>query len=174
MNIFHQRFSTGQVCHAANLPNATLQSWLKRNLVVGHRQIEGGGSPGVHRQFSFFNVMELSIAKALTDMGLSASVALKAGQKFAHAASGPIGRQPGRIPSVPFDSRKGWLTLLCVAGERVTEYRMTKPENGLDAEVSARVGHPGGIMVLELSRVFERAVRVLGYDHMDVLAEAYD
>lgn len=175
MSIFQQRFSTGQVVTATDLPNATLQSWLKRNLIIGHKDIAGGGSPGIHRTFSFFNVMEIAIAKALTDLGLSASDALKAGQRFAHGASGPIGMGPSRRPSIPFDSREvGCMTLLCIAGDKSITYRMTKAENGLFAEARSALGWPGGFIVLEIGPIFERATRRLGYDYRAVLADAYD
>lgn len=172
MSIFQQRFSTGQLVAATGLPNATLQSWLKRSLVIGHKDITGGGSPGIHRTFSFFNAMEIAIAKALTDMGLSASVALSAGRRFAHSAGGPIGDRPGRVPSIPFDTRvSGGFTLLCLAGDKTALYNMTEAKNALFAEMRHQLGD--GFLVLHINPIFERVTASLGYDYRDVLADAY-
>jgi len=158
MNIFQQRFSTGQVVAATGLPNATLQSWLKRDLIVGHKQyapIQGGGSPGAHRTFSFFNVMEIAIAKALLG--------------FAHVGNGQIGdMRPERRPGLPYND--ACLTVLCVRQEN-SVVEIWKPKSDLFITARHRLGE--GFVVLEINPIFERVTHRLGHDYRDVLNFAY-
>lgn len=173
MNIFQQRFSTGQVVAATGLPNATLQSWLKRDLIVGHKQyapIQGGGSPGAHRGFSFFNVMEIAIAKALLDAGMgSVSDACKAAMGFAHVGNGQIGdMRPERRPGLPYND--ACLTVLCVRQEN-SVVEIWKPKSDLFITARHRLGE--GFVVLEINPIFERVTHRLGHDYRDVLNFAY-
>jgi len=178
MNIFHHQFSTGQVVAATGVTNAALQSWLRRNLIVGHKTtapIEGGGTPGAHRKFSFFNVMEIAIAKALTDTGLKdIDAAMKAAMHFAHSGHAAVGDNPGRMPSLPFDWRQPpRKTILCVAGERSTVTYWRPGNNDFWVIARHQLGNPEGFVALEINPVFERVVANLGYDYRDVLEIAY-
>lgn len=173
MNIFHEQFSTGQVVAATSASNATLQSWLKRDLVIGHKQgaaIEGGGTPGSHRRFSFFNVMEIAVAKALLDTGMgSVTHAFKAAMGFAHVGNGEMaGLRPERRPSLPYDGP--CVTVLCVRGDQsIVEF--WKPKS--DVFISARHRLGDGFVIQEINPVFERVTHALGHDHRDVMKLAY-
>lgn len=186
MTIFAESFSTGQVIAATGVPNHTLQSWLKRGLVVGpseakeDHKIQGGGSPGAHRRFSFYSVMEIAIAKALTDIGSpSVETAFRVAAKFAHFARGSFGWEGGpvehvrRLPSLPLNHRTGpKRTLLCVSGGT----SVVIPWDGKgDVWSAARhaLNTPDGFVILEVDRVFDRVVRALGHDPWEVLSEAY-
>lgn len=181
MNIFHRQFSTGQVVAATGVSNASIQSWLKRDLVIGHKSaasvegagaapIEGGGSPGAHRRFSFYNVMEIATAKALLDAGLgSVSDAFKAGTRFAHISTGQIpGIGPERLPGLPFPG--ACFTVLCVRGGNAVIDRWT-PQSDFYANVRNRLGK--GFVVLEVNPIFEKVTNELGHDYRDVLELAY-
>ena len=173
MNIFQDRFTTGQVVAATGLPNHTLQSWLKRDLLTGNpvEPIKGGGVSGSHRKFSFFTVMEIAVAKALTDAGLSAAQALKAAMHFAHVGRGAIGDRPERCPSLPYpNAGMAARTLICVAGDRSVEYRWQVGKD-IMAYIRAELGH--AFLILEVDDIFERVCDVLGYDPTEVTQEAY-
>jgi len=179
MNIFNERFSTGQVIAATGLPNHTLQSWLKRDLLVSQPEapIEGGGVPGLHRKFSFHSVMEIAVAKALCDIGLSTANSLKAAVHFAHMGQVITyyeGESPDwaamRRPSLPFDNRNGGKTLIFVAGEKSGELHW-RP--GTDILTTAISKFGDGFVMLNASDVFERTTRALDFDPNVVMASAY-
>lgn len=176
MNIFHDQFSTGQVIAATGVSNATLQSWLKRDLIIGHKTsapIAGGGTPGAHRRYSFFNVMEIAVAKALLDAGAgNVSDAFKAASHFAHTGQGPLpGLSPERAPGLPFTtSAGGCLTLVCMSGNMSLE---TPYQPGCDFYANVRNRLGPGCVVLEVNGLFERVTARLGYDFRDVLKDAY-
>lgn len=176
MNIFHAQFSTGQVVDATGVSNATLQSWLKRELVVGQKDnpIVGGGSPGMHRRYSFFNVMEIAIAKALVDAGLGdLTVAFDAARRFAHVGCGRIGDRPERLPSVPYNTAGiAGMTLLCVAGES-SSITLWQPGKDPLPNISFELGHSDGFVLLKVDPVFERVVSKLGYQPHEVRQLAY-
>lgn len=179
MNILSERFSTGQVTVATGLPNHTLQSWLKRDLLFGQPEtpIEGGGNPGIHRKFSFHSVMEIAVAKALSDIGLSTANAIKAAAHFAHmgqatayyAGEPSIAAKPRR-PALPFDNRSGGKTLICVTGESSAEFYW-HPGTDIFAVAMKKLGN--GFAVLNASDVFERTTLALGLDPFEIMARAY-
>lgn len=162
MNIFQTKFSTGQTVAAAGVTNAVLQSWLKRDGIVGHKGkagIEGGSSPGVYRQFTFFNVMEIATAKALVDAGFDLRAAFRAAAAFAH--TGDDGRDPG----LPFPANH---TLLFASLHHV-EIVEWEPGRDMMALVRSRFSSPLGVMVLEMRPIFTHAVTALGFDPAEVL-----
>lgn len=177
MTIFHAQFSTGQVVAATGVSNPTLQTWLKRNLIVGQKgaEISGGGSPGAHRRYSFFNVMEIAVTKALVDVGLDVSDAVKAAMHFAHSGQTAIGDRRSRLPSLPYDTRLDpCFTVLCVAGEKSRTLPWV-PGAAEDVVVLARhfLGNPLGFVILQIDPIFEAVTRSLEYDYRDVLDIAY-
>ena len=178
MNIFHAKFSTGQVTAAAGVSNAVLQSWLKRGVILGQNreaEIEGGGSPGIHRRFSFFNVMEIAIAKALIDGGLTdLANAFAAGRYFAHVGAGEIGNTPLRLPSMPYNSAgESGMTLLCVSGDKAkTVYY--RPSQDVIPNVVYSLSQDFSFFTLGIDPIFDRVTVNLGYHPEDVLALAYN
>ena len=173
MSIFQDKFTTGQVIAATGVTNHTLQSWMKRNMLTGNpvEPIGGGGASGSHRKFSIFTVVEIAVAKALIDIGLSTANALHAAKSFAHTGDGPLGPNPERCPSLPFDDRgEPGLTLLCVAGESSMEV-LYHPKRDVLANVRYRLGP--AFVVLEINDLFDRVCDTLGYHPNDVMADAY-
>jgi hypothetical protein len=165
VNLFHDKFSTGQVVTAANVPSHTLQSWLKRDVIIGHKEapIEGAGSSGVHRRFSFHNVMEIAVAKGLIDAGMSdLEAAFFAATRFAHTGRAEIGHgHPRRYPSLPFERQHGF-TILCVRGQN-SKITTWKPGSDFLAGVFQDVQGQGFVLV-EVNSIFDRVVTLLGYD----------
>jgi hypothetical protein len=183
MNIFHAQFSTGQVVEATGVLNATLQSWIKRNIIVAQPPegaaaeagITGGGTPGMHRRFSFFNVMEIAIAKALIDAGLGElENAFKAARHFAHIGQGEISaNHPARVPGCPYDNAgMAATTLVAVRGDRSMEHLWkvgTDPIPVIWGTLETREG----FTLIDAGVVFERVVSALGYDPVRIMALAY-
>ena len=174
MTIFDDKFSTGQVIKATGVSNPTLQSWLKRNMIIGHKEgtgIEGAGSPGVYRRFSFFNVMEIAVAKALIDVGVKdLTAAFEVAREFAHTGDGPVFNQPGRQPSTPFN--EVGITLLCV-GEKRSECVHWQPGKDPLSIIFSRLKKPEGIIILHMNKLFDRVTSALGYHPEKVLQDAY-
>ncbi len=180
MNVFHDQFSTGKIVEATGVPNATLQSWLKRGVITSHppkgsetdARITGGGTPGAHRRFSFFNAVEIAIAKALLEAGLSRPEhAFQAATSFAHFGVEATNLHPARVPGCPYDSAgAAGETLLCVRADRssIVWHRL-----GRDVlpNVYAELGD--GFVLIRTDPVFERTVTALGYQGLDVLNLAY-
>jgi len=158
-------FSTGDVCRAAGITNAALQTWIRRGLIVGHGDggVDMPGKAGVRRAFGFYTVMEIATAKALTDLGLSASQAFRAAQRFAHTGDSK------RMVAFPFAEGR---TLVCVAGDRSTELAW-QPGDDLIAAVRNHLGRPLGFTVLDASDLFDRVTASLGYHPQQLLDEEY-
>lgn len=172
MSIFHQQFTNSEIVAATGVTNFQLQNWLKRGQIVGQRDsaVEGGGSPGKHRRFSFFNLMEVAIAKALIDLGVSDMQRVtNAAAAFAHTGDCINGDRPARTPGLPFEKGQ---TLLIVGPERSEEYQILPTERlGL---VAALAQHGVGAVVLNASKVFENTLRRAGFDPAAILREAYE
>lgn len=162
MNIFYAQFNTGQVLKAAGVTNASLQTWIRRGAIIGHKghEIENPGSPGYRRSFSFHNVMEIATAKALIDIGVDLADAFHAAAMFAHAGD------DSRSPSLPFTSQA--YTLLCVAGNHSDVVEWVP---GIDILASIRLAlhRPLGFVVLQMNPLFDRVTTALGYHPEEVL-----
>ena len=167
MSILEAAFSTGQVLEAADMTNPALQNWIRRGIIVGHKDhpIDMPGTPGVRRQFSFDSVLEISLAKALTEVGVDLADAFHAAARFAHFGSG------GRHAGLPFPDPAS--TLLCVAGQRVTIIRQ-EPGEDILPEIRARLGKPMGWAMLDAGHVFNRVASRLGFIPEAVKADAYE
>lgn len=183
MFIFHHQFSTGQVVAATGVSNATLQTWLKRDVIVAQPPeaaeheltITGGGKPGAHRRFSFFNVMEIALAKTLIDAGLrDLDNAFKAARHFAHSGCGPIENvRPARSPGCPFDTAgTSATTLLAVREDQSGEF-LYKVGSDVLPLIWHRIGGRDGFLLIDAQVVFDRVVAALGFNPEEVLALAY-
>ncbi len=114
-------FSASEVSNLTGARPESIQNWVKRKLIVGHRKIEGGGSQGKHRRFTFFNVIEIAMAQNLMEMHMGAKEAFAAAAQFAHSSGGgEVFDLPDRDPAMPFHHRHGY-TIFGVAGERTFE-----------------------------------------------------
>jgi hypothetical protein len=184
MQLFVDTFSAGQVIEAARVSNSTLQTWFARGLIVAPQEspIAGGGAPGRYRRFTFRNVMEIAVAKALIDIGFAdLSRAFSAARHFAHVGHvrQTLNDKPNRVPGLPFDDGgTASPTFLLVSGDRSAEFFWQK---ALGKSAYAYMKHElfgemtvhDGFVTLDLSAVFERVATALGYNPRAILAEAY-
>ncbi|MCE6960564.1 MerR family transcriptional regulator [Cereibacter sphaeroides] len=147
-------FSASQVSELTGVSNDNIQNWIKRKLIVGHREIKGGGSQGRHRRFTFHNVMEIALIAALSEAGLSASDAARAAPMFAHTSGGGTFEDtPARDPGLPFHFKHGW-TYFAVGRERTTE-ELWKPGEEYDTfgRIIEKVGE--AFTVVNVTRIFD-------------------
>ncbi len=166
MSIFQAEFTTGQVSAASGVSAASLQTWIRRGVIVGHRGegVDKPGSPGLRRSFTFRNVIEIAVAKALTDLGLDVSTAFEASARFAHISGSK------RLPGLPYPD--ALYTVLCVGGGRS---EMLAWEPGQDFLTMARhhLLNPDAFATLVINDLFDRVVTALGYHPQAVIDEAY-
>lgn len=173
MSIFDIKFSTGQVVAATGVLNENLQNWIKRDLIIGQKSIEGGGAQGRHRQFSLFNLMEIAIAKAIIDVGGMADLkdVFRAANHFAHTGPGPLPGQPARCPSLPFNVPNS-KTLVIAGRGWSNEILFTAADSAL--HLSTKLLERGGCVVIDASEVFWTVLRRAGIDPIDVMREGYE
>ncbi len=177
MTIFQEKFSTGQVIKAAGISNATLQSWMKRDVISGEREdkIEGGGSPGRYRSFGFHTLMEIAVAKAMIDAGVKdLSNAFKAARSFAYTGTEQTELYPERNPSLPFSNRGKLLgrTLLAAADDKS---HVAFWQSGADAlaDIRQALGQPEGFAMVFINEVFDRVMASLNHHPEEVFEAAY-
>lgn len=175
-NPFQKQFLAGEVAKAAGIAPATLQNWVKRGVIIGHRtgmsEIEGGGSQGRHRRFSWHNIMEIATAAALIKVGVSdLTCAFSAAAVFAHSGHGDSSTGLRRDPGTPYDLEHG-RTLMFVAGDRS---KIIQYQPGQDCLATGRslLGSPEGFVVIDLLDVFDRVCVSLGLHPNKVLDLAY-
>lgn len=165
---FQQQFTNGEIVAATGVTNVQLQNWLRRGQIIGSG-VEGGGSPGKHRRFSFFNLMEIAVATALIETGLTDMARVtNAARTFAHTGSVEVGNRARRLPGLPYEDGHTWLI---VGTERTEEYQLLR-EDGLG--FAAAIGQHGfGAVVLNITKVFNQTLRRAGLDPIEVMRAAY-
>ncbi|KZX95340.1 MULTISPECIES: hypothetical protein [unclassified Sulfitobacter] len=166
-------FSASEVSNLTGARPESIQNWVKRKLIVGHRKIEGGGSQGKHRRFTFFNVMEIAMAQTLMDMHMGAKEAFTAAAQFAHSSGGgdDFGL-PKRDPALPFHHHYGD-TIFGVAGERTFEELW---ESGSTRDTYGKLRqHLGSehFLTVNASEVFNTVCARMQYHPFEVLDAAY-
>lgn len=169
-NVLAETYASGQVAEAADITMSTLQNWLKRGVIIGHRDIGGGGARGRHRRFTFFNVMEVATAAALTKLGVAdLPLAFNAAATFAHSGEGELPGRPARLPSAPYRASR---TLLAFAGTRVEVMPYVLGEDVL-AVIRADLGRPEGVILLDLNDLFDRVCARLSMHPEAVMDQVY-
>lgn len=172
MSIYHRMFTAREVIAAADISMSTLQNWLKRNVIVGHKTIEGGGERGKHRRFSWYNVMEICAAAALVRAGVSdLGLAFAAGMKFGHNNPQARTRAPQRAIAMPYETSHGG-TLLIAAGNRSNVVCHKIGADPITA-VRAELGQPEAFIIIDLLQMFGRACAALNLNPQAILIEAY-
>jgi len=172
-NVFQRKFSASEVASVAGITASTLQNWLKREVISGHKKdIEGGGSQGRHRRFSFFSLIDIAKAAALVRGGISdLPTAFKASRDFAHFEPGGLPGILARRPAVAFHASHG-RTLLVVSGERSEVFRYAPGEDVI-ARIRAKLRDAESFTVVDMTDLFQRVCADIGASHSEVLDEVY-
>lgn len=161
-NFLLKRFQTGDVLRAANVTNDQLQSWIRRGFIVGSKGegVEMTGSPGKYRSYSFYTIMQIAVAKALTDEGVPVKQAFRAALVFSHTGSET--RNPG------FPYHDGSETLLCVSGERSAVIKI-KEDIGLFSQVKKALGKPLAFVSVFTNSIFDQVAFALGEHPVELI-----
>lgn len=114
----------------------TLQSWVQ---YMPTERVDGGGTQGSHRRFSFFAIMQAATAMKLIDLGITASRAFEIASQFsnfggAERATWGGETAPSRSPSLPYHYALGE-TYLCADATKAAVVRVPKG-SALDAEIT--------------------------------------
>lgn len=167
------QFTTKQITQAAGITTDTLTNWLRRDLIIGHKGMTGGGEHGIRRFFSIHNAMEIAVAKALIDAGLTdLTSAFLAASSFAHAGEGALPKiHPERLPGLPYD-RVGTAaeTLLAARGSK---HKIIFHKIGTDVLPAVYAELGDGFVMIRVDPVFERVMTSLGFDPVAQLNLAY-
>lgn len=163
-DIYAAQFSTGDLAKAAKVTSAALQTWIRRELIVGTGQgVDMPGQPGIRRAFSFRNLIEVAMGAALIERGIPPRDAFKASAKFAHTGAN------GRQIALPFATG---ITLLCVDGERSNVVHIG--DGGTVEEMMQELaGAAEGFFILLANGVFDRVMSAIGWHPEAVLEAAY-
>ena len=179
MALHDLKFSAADTVRATGVSMDTLQNWMKRGIVIGaDRKVEGGGSQGKHRLFSFHAVMQIATARALMEAGMESAPkkVAEAAAHFAHVSGGGTAtwdgehsETPERFPGVPFHHRHGHTIFVVgkhaatlVAGANGPTYSQMKHEAVSDSFV-----------VIDASMVFYQVCANLDLDPLRELDKIY-
>ena len=179
MSIFNATFSTGQLTKAADVTNAALQTWIRRDLIIGQdgEGVEMPGRPGVRRSFTFRSVMEVAVAAELVRADVDVADAFRAANRFAHRSETGPTDSPDRLvlyrnAGFPFPGPLAHRTLLAVSGEKSTTIHLRPRVDGLRRALEA-FGSLDRLTIVDTSSAFERVTRSLDLDPQATLDEAY-
>ncbi|MEM1077965.1 MAG: hypothetical protein AAGI09_05505 [Pseudomonadota bacterium] len=168
--------TASEVATVTGASNEALQTWLKRKLPVGVNDIEGGGSQGRHRRFSFGNVIEIALAKTMIDQAkVPAKFAFLAAGKFAHTSGGgAIMDLPYREMSMPFHHSHGDTILGISVADGKSSEELHKPNQNYDTFGRLSRSLPSQCLVtINVSRVFGDVCSRMGLGDRDVLDTIY-
>lgn len=176
MDVLTSEYSAADVVRAAKVSGETLQNWLKRGVIVGHRdgrsEITGGGGQGRHRRFSFFSVMEIASARALvSSCGVDLHQAIVAAADFAHSGHGPFDDKPGRLPGFPFPPALGQTYLVCGGGG--SDVILDRRDGQVLDLVRVVLRNPAAFVMLDATALFDQVVAALGHHPQAALDTAY-
>lgn len=175
MSLFTSQFDTSAVARACGVTANVVHNYLKRDLLSEVRgQVTGGGGRGKGKHFTFYNVMEVAIARALMEAWGQGKGdperAFIAAEQFAHFGEEYDGLR--RHPAVPFEGSGH--TLFVVGSEGQTrELFIPSGVPGADYHSIWREIRSPNFTIINASRVFETVVERLGADPADALAECY-
>lgn len=169
MNAIAKTYTVAEAETAGAVSAMTIQNWIKRGRVTGHRQ-EPGGHRKV-RRLTFHNLMEIvTVAAILRVASVDLDTAFKAAQSFAHAG-GAYTDGKIRDPGLPFDSAEG-RTLLIVSEGRAL---VTAWQPGTDPLSNLRrfFSDVEGYVVIDMLEVFDHAMARLGLNSEAVMRDGY-
>ena len=174
MDLLQRKFSAQSVALATGATAKQITDWCNQGQIVGQREPLGKGHK---REFSFFNVMEVAVARALMETGVtSPGDAFRAAQRFSHTGNGGadwIGddalqdNAPVRYPGLPFHYTHGE-TFVYVAGAKCS---ITLDDS--ITSVMRSLGRPAGFLALNLSAIFAATMARMALNHAEVLDAIY-
>lgn len=136
----------------------TLQSWVQ---YMPTEQVEGGGSKGSHRRFSFYAVMQTATAVRLILMGVTASRAFEIAEEFVigggdEKATWGDEVSATREPALPYPLPVGD-TYLCADATRACVVRVPKGGN-FDAAIKATDINAAELIRIDMWPIYQGVV----------------
>ncbi|MCF3595478.1 helix-turn-helix domain-containing protein [Rhodobacteraceae bacterium LMO-12] len=166
-------FSASELSELTGAKPDSIQNWLKRDLIIGHKKITGGGGQGKHRRFTFHNMIEVAMAQTLINLHMGSKEAFAASANFAHAGGGGTTfNMPKRDPGLPFHFNHGE-TIFGVAGGWTFE-ELWKPGSSRDTYGNLRQHlHADHFLTVNASEVFNLVCARMDVHPYKVLDAAY-
>ena len=185
MNVFDRTYTKHDVVAATGIPMATLQNWVQRGVIVGHRVsgVEGGGVQGKQRFFSYFALMQIAVANALIKAGTGMELipAFESAQYFAHSGHDGEGKYVGddqpepleqiRHPGFPYHHDCG-RTLIAAQGGKAMVFVEDSKDHPF-AAIRQGFGDSFGFTLIDASAVFNAVCGSMDLHPYKVLDEAY-
>lgn len=173
MELWERTWKSSDAAAAVGMDLGKFKLWISRGYPAAEG-MEGGGSQGRHRLFSFRNIMEFAVARALTDQGIPPGMAFSAARVFAYSAVNPISRCPG-LPLHPDNGE----TIVAMAAETVViGYTPTSRDSWADF-LGDLAGQENffrfeSFMCVNATAVFRNVCIRLGLNHHDILDKVYE
>ncbi|MDJ0994463.1 MAG: hypothetical protein QNI90_12885 [Dinoroseobacter sp.] len=173
--IVKQTFTLATIGHVTRRNPSTLRTHISRGLAVaqGPRSMNSNKPSGKHARFSYFTLMEFTVAYHLQFMGWSLEKAFQLSQCFAH--SGDLGKRhlglPKRVLAVPYHKQHGetifavspvTLRKICIPASRQDFHRLLKL--GLESDE---------VQTVNVSQIFDHVCWRLNLDPRVELDKIY-
>lgn len=169
------KLSSPEVAELTGLNPETLQTYIRRGLLVGMRDAEGGGAQGKHRRFSWYALMQVALGAELIRANVAAKSAFDAAVKFAHVSSGVAvweveEEDPNdyRAPGFPYRRGDTYLIAYGEKGRVVRSY-----DGSINPDFPSRAV-PTVYHVVNATKVFERICGALGVHPYKELDDIYN
>jgi hypothetical protein len=163
-------FGTGEVLELTGVPREMFQHWLKRDLLVGMGQIQGGKGNGVRRRFTWCNLVEIAVTFELVkSKTMQPAEAFRAVSGLAHTDDS-IHVDKVRKVGFPFHWSEGqtWLYVVDGHGHIVCQTEKTPLQN-----ILTDIGNPRVFVALNYSSIFTEITQRMGIDGRVALDELY-
>lgn len=147
-------FLASQAAEYAGVKPRTLQDWVGRNLVLGHR-VDGGGGKGRNRHFHFTTVLAIACANAAVRSGIVPAKAFKAVEGLAMSAD-------ERHPGLPYRQDVGE-TFLVMAEGRAEVACNDIPDKAITAAIR-KMDAPACYTILNVSQMFGEVCARMGIE----------
>lgn len=153
----------------AGVPYDKLQLWLKRGYAFG-TDMSGGGSQGVHRVFTFQNILEFAYARAFNDQGVPPPAAFESAAIAAYQPETEVfgdAMHETRAAGHPFPFENGPTLIMRIKGK--THIRLL-PTSKADHAIFLAASHTEdsfeceGFSAVNMTAVFRAVCSRMGVD----------
>jgi hypothetical protein len=148
------RFTSAEVCAAANITPATLKNWVSRRpaAVLLTKEDQVASAKGSPIRYSFNRVMQIAITAELVRMGWQPRPAAMLAVQFSDLGFGPLGDQPGRDPGELFPTGRTVLIADTVPADDCPGGKCIRVDDSTPL-CSVLYAHPAAVVV-DVSRIW--------------------
>lgn len=170
------KLPSSTVAELTGLNPETLQTYIRRNLLVGMGdRVEGGGAQGKHRRFTWYAIMQVALGAELIRANVAAKSAFDAAMYFAHSGNGvavwegeEVDPNDERRPGFPFLNGDTYLIAYGDKGRVVRSY-----DGSVNPDFPPR-DRPTVYHVVNATEVYERICVALGVHPYKELQDIYN